>query len=115
MTALTWVLAADSSRARIFETRGLKLDLQQVEDLRNPAPRNADSNEQFARDVVALLERSRTQERFDRLRLAVEPKFLGLLRAHMSRETYKLVYEPRDEQDDDERPGADMPGVRRHL
>ncbi|SAK54135.1 Protein required for attachment to host cells [Caballeronia temeraria] len=100
MTAITWVLAADGSRARIFETQGLKLDLRQVEDLRNPAPRAAETaekdREKFARTVADYLERSRMHQRFDRLRLAVEPKFLGLLRAHLSSETCKLVYEEAD-------------------
>ncbi|SAK50838.1 Protein required for attachment to host cells [Caballeronia catudaia] len=100
MTAITWVLAADGSRARIFETHGLKLDLRQVEDLRNPAPRAADTadkhREKFARSVAEFLERSRAQSRFDRLRLAVEPKFLGVLRQHLSSETRKLVYEEID-------------------
>jgi protein required for attachment to host cells len=103
MSAITWVLAADSSRARVFETRGLKLDLQQVEDLRNPHARStnsiADTSDAFARSVAELLERSRVQQRFDRLRFAVEPKFLVLLRQHISRETWKLVYEERDDDD----------------
>ncbi|WP_250440513.1 host attachment protein [Caballeronia sp. AZ1_KS37] len=100
MTAITWVLAADGSRARIFETQGLKLDLRQVEDLRNPAPRATETaemdREKFARAVADYLERSRLHQRFDRLRLAVEPKFLGLLRQYLSVETLKLVYEEAD-------------------
>jgi len=99
MTAITWVLAADSSRARIFETRGLTLDLQQVEDIRNPAVRAADSidkdRESFARSVAAFLEESRLRHRFDRLRLAVESGFLDVLSEHLSSETRKLVYEKR--------------------
>ncbi|WP_250453259.1 host attachment protein [Caballeronia sp. ATUFL_M2_KS44] len=99
MTAITWVLAGDGNRVRIFETRGLKLDLQQVEDIRNPALRMADSidkdRDNFARTVAAFLEQSRLRHRFDRLRLAVEPQFLGLLREHLSSETRKLVYEER--------------------
>jgi protein required for attachment to host cells len=97
MNAITWVLAADGSRARIFETQGLKVELRQVEDLRNPAPRTAESaetdREKFARTVAEFLEECRLHQRFDRLRLAVEPKFLGLLREHLSSETRKLVYE----------------------
>jgi protein required for attachment to host cells len=100
MTAITWVLAADASRARIFETHGLKLDLRQVEELRNPAPRAADTadkdREKFARTVAEFLEQSRTHQRYDRLRLAVEPRFLGVLRQHLSGETRKLVYEEID-------------------
>lgn len=99
MTAITWVVAGDGNRVRIFETRGLKLDLQQIEDIRNPALRMTDSvdkdRDNFARTVAAFLEHSRLGHRFDRLRLAVEPQFLGLLRDHLSGETRKLVYEER--------------------
>lgn len=97
MTAITWVLAADGNRARIFETRGLTLDLQQVEDMRNPASRDRAASESerdaFARSIAGYLEQSRTQHRFDRLRLAVDARFLDVLRAHLSVETRKLVYE----------------------
>jgi hypothetical protein len=101
MTAITWVLAADDSRARIFETRGLKVDLQQVEDLKNPQARAPQASDSFAQAVADFLERSRAQHRFDRLRLAVEPKFLRVLREHLSSETSKLVYDDTRE----ERPG----------
>ncbi|WP_277185069.1 host attachment protein [Caballeronia sp. BR00000012568055] len=98
MTAITWVLAADGSRARIFETHGLKVDLQQVEDLKNPLARMPQESDTFAQSVADFLERSRVQHRFDRLRLAVEPKFLRVLREHLSSETSKLVYdEARDD------------------
>jgi protein required for attachment to host cells len=115
MTAITWVLAADSSRARIFETQGLKLDLRQVGELRNPAPRAAESadkdREKFARTVAEYLEQSRQHQRFDRLRLAVDPKFLGLLRDHLSSETRKLVYEEIN----NDVSNMDTRGIRRHL
>lgn len=115
MTAITWVLAADASRARIFETKGLKLDLQQVEDIKNPAPRMAESNdkdrEHFARSVAEFLEKSRVHHRFDRLRLAVDPRFLGVLREFLSAETSKLVYEETSS----DIANMDARGVRRHL
>jgi protein required for attachment to host cells len=101
MTAITWVLAADDSRARIFETHGLKVDLQQVEDLKNPQARAPQASDTFAQAVAEFLERSRAQHRFDRLRLAVEPKFLRVLREHLSSETSKLVYDDTRE----DRPG----------
>ncbi|VXB19473.1 Protein required for attachment to host cells [Burkholderia sp. 8Y] len=97
MTAITWVLAADGQRARVFETRGLKVDLQQVEDIRNAdTPDSEKSRESFAQVIAAFLEQSRRQHRFDRLRLAVDPKFLGVLRECLSSETRELVYEERD-------------------
>ena len=38
MAVTTWVVVADGSRARIFETPGLKLDLREIEDLVNVVP-----------------------------------------------------------------------------
>ncbi|SPB13001.1 hypothetical protein NOV72_00301 [Caballeronia novacaledonica] len=115
MTAITWVLAADASRARIFETQGLKLDLRQVEDIRNPAPRAAETAERdreaFAKTVGEYLEQSRLHQRFDRLRLAVEPKFLGMLRNYLSGETLKLVYEDVN----GDVPNTDTRDMRRQL
>ncbi|GJH29657.1 host attachment protein [Caballeronia novacaledonica] len=115
MTAITWVLAADASRARIFETQGLKLDLRQVEDIRNPATRATETAERdretFAKTVGEYLEQSRMHQRFDRLRLAVEPRFLGLLRNHLSGETLKLVYEEVN----NDVPSTDTRDMRRHL
>jgi protein required for attachment to host cells len=93
MSVITWVLAADGMRARIFETRGLRLDLQQVADLKNPSQRGTESEAVFARSVAEFLETCRVDQRFDRLRLAVEARFLALLREQLSHETRKLVYE----------------------
>jgi protein required for attachment to host cells len=94
MTAITWVLAADNKRARVFETHGLTLDLRQVEDLRNPSSSMTDeASAAFARTLAGFLEHSLQQHRFDRLRLAVEPRFLGVLRAHLTGDTRTLVCE----------------------
>ena len=72
MTTITWVLAADGCRASIFETHGLKLDLQEIEDLTNPAPRATElsekDREKFARTVANYLDHGRLHNRFDRLR-----------------------------------------------
>src|ERR1700744_5951145 len=38
MAVTTWVVVGDGSRARIFETPGLKLDLREIEDLVNVVP-----------------------------------------------------------------------------
>ncbi|SAK58072.1 Protein required for attachment to host cells [Caballeronia hypogeia] len=115
MSAITWVLAADGSRARVFETQGLKLDLRQVEELRNPASRASEATEQdretFAKSIGEFLERSRREQRFDRLRLAVEPRFLDVLRAHLSSETRKLVYEDANKDTAD----TDTRNLRHHL
>jgi protein required for attachment to host cells len=38
----TWIVAADSSRARIFETHGMREHLREIEDFANPAGRGSD-------------------------------------------------------------------------
>lgn len=38
-----WIVAADNSRARIFEMHGLKDHLREIEDFANPAARERDS------------------------------------------------------------------------
>jgi protein required for attachment to host cells len=38
----TWIVAADSARARIFEMHGSGKDLKEIEDFANPAARAAD-------------------------------------------------------------------------
>ncbi|SEA32798.1 host attachment protein [Paraburkholderia sartisoli] len=115
MTTTSWVVVADGNRARIFEASGLKLDLREIEgftdpqartrdpSLRNgepgqnakPAQNSADdtARDQFARMLVDYLDQGRLQQRFQRLRLAIEPRFLGLVRRHMTDETRKLVFD----------------------
>ncbi|TDN69402.1 host attachment protein [Paraburkholderia sp. BL10I2N1] len=115
MTSTSWVVVADGNRARIFETPGLKLDLREIEGFadpqartRDPELRNGDSGrdampaattpddaarDRFARMLCEYLEQGRMHQRYQRLRIAVEPKFLGLLRRHLSDETRKMVYE----------------------
>lgn len=39
----TWIVAADSSRARIFEVHGPQDHLREIEDFANPAGRSSDS------------------------------------------------------------------------
>ena len=39
----TWIVAADSSRARIFEVHGPQDHLHEIEDFANPAGRSSDS------------------------------------------------------------------------
>lgn len=38
----TWILAADNSRARIFETQGAQDHLREIEDFANPAGRSSE-------------------------------------------------------------------------
>jgi protein required for attachment to host cells len=133
MTSTSWVVVADGNRARIFETPGLKLDLHEIEGFtdpqartRDPELRNGDSGrdampsatspddaarDRFAKMLGDYLDQGRLHQRFQRLRLAIEPRFLGLLRRHLSDETRKLVFEEI---------GADISkldarGIQRHL
>lgn len=46
---------------------------------------------QFARELAGLLERGRTEKRYDRLVLVAEPSFLGNLRASLSTPTAAVV------------------------
>ncbi|CAG4885498.1 host attachment protein [Paraburkholderia gardini] len=115
MTTTSWVVVADGNRARIFETSGLKLDLREIEGFADPQARTRDpslrngepgqnakpaqnspddtARDQFARMLVDYLDQGRLQQRFQRLRLAIEPRFLGLVRRHMTDETRKLVFD----------------------
>ncbi|WP_244817017.1 host attachment protein [Caballeronia sp. Lep1P3] len=106
MTAITWVLAADEHRARVFETRGLKLDLQQVQDIRNSAVHSVNSRDIFAKEIATFLEQSRLNHRFDRLRLAVEAPFLSVLDVYLSSDIRALVHDD---------PGNDAQRARRHI
>lgn len=119
--SIKWVVVADASRARIFETRALGRGLREIEELANPAGR-AHSNdlltdaggrtyasvgrqgkteprsdpvahevEVFAKRLADRIEQARVERRFDRLCLVAPPRFLGLLREKCGREAGKLV------------------------
>jgi len=101
MVVTTWVVVADGSRARIFETPGLKLELREIEDLVNVGPSrpalSEKDREKFAKTVADYIEQGRLHQRYQRLRLAAEPKFLGMLRARLSEETRQMVFEEINE------------------
>jgi protein required for attachment to host cells len=101
MAVTTWVVVADGSRARIFETLGLKLDLREIEDLVNVVPGgqtlSEKDREKFARTVADYIEQGRLHQRYERLRLAVEPKFLGMLRERLSEQTRRMIFEEINE------------------
>ena len=101
MPVTTWVVVADGSRARIFETLGLKLDLREIEDLVNVVPGrqtlSEKDREKFARTVADYIEQGRLHQRYERLRLAVEPKFLGMLRERLSEKTRRMFFEEINE------------------
>lgn len=97
MTDVTWFVVADGGRARVFQTLGLALDLQEIEALTNDEYTGTmlteKDREKFAKRVAAYLEEGRLHQRYVRLLLAIEPKFLGMVRADMSEDTRRLIFE----------------------
>lgn len=118
----TWIIAADSSRARILQVTDRGRDLDEVEDLLNPEARADDrqlttdaharfrgtsgpgsdreetsaaehATELFAKRLGDYLDKARTAHRYDRLHLIAPPKFLGRLRKELGKEVQKLVAE----------------------
>jgi protein required for attachment to host cells len=117
----TWIVVAESSRARIFALHGLTTPLQELEDMVNPAARTAEHElvsdrpgrtmdstgrrhakqspvsprEQvalgFARQLAEHLEQGRTHGKFDCLILAAAPEFLGLLRKNLTEATRQKI------------------------
>lgn len=125
----TWIIAADSSRARILQVTDRGQHLEEIEDLLNPEGRAHDrelisdahprfsghggggqgSDRQqtsaqehaidlFAKRIADYLDKARTGQRYDRMHLIAPPKFLGLLRKALGKETARLVADelPKD-------------------
>jgi protein required for attachment to host cells len=97
MNEVTWLVVADGRRARVFQMPGLTLDLQENEDLVNDEYSGTvlteKDREKFAKRVSDYLEQGRLHQLYHRLRLAVEPKFLGMVRANLSEDTRRLIFE----------------------
>lgn len=120
--ATTWIVAADSSRARILQVMDRERRLSEIEDLYNPGGRlqerelTSDAEprfrgtdgpgsdreakgavdhevEIFAKKIGDYLDKARTSHRYDRLHLVAPPKFLGQLRKELGKEVQKLVAE----------------------
>ncbi|GAA5786065.1 hypothetical protein GCM10007860_31390 [Chitiniphilus shinanonensis] len=119
----TWILAADASRARIFEVDG-RTRLREIESFAHPEGRaqNRDINsdaegryasgvapqghsgqprldaaqheaERFSRSLGGYLEQARVEHRYERLCLIAPPRFLGLMRSQLSKEALRMVQE----------------------
>jgi protein required for attachment to host cells len=95
----TWIVTGDAARARILQVTG-RNQLEEIESFDNPKARMSDrelagdvehETALFAKDIDRRLDQARVRNRFDRLFLLATPKFLGLLRQNLSRETAKLV------------------------
>ena len=121
--ATTWIVAADSSRARILQVMSREQRLSEIDDLYNPAGRlheheittDAEARfrgragapgsdreaagavdhevEVFAKKIGDYLDKARTSHRYDRLHLIAPPKFLGQLRKELGKEVERLVAE----------------------
>jgi len=117
----TWVLIAHRGGARVFENKGPGKGLILLQDIPHPEGklkskdlgsdepgRSFDSHgarhsfeqevglaahvaEVFARQIAGILEDGRVGHRYGRLVLVAEARFLGILRAALSRETSALV------------------------
>jgi protein required for attachment to host cells len=117
----TWIVVADSSHARIFQLRDGRLPAEEILDLANPlgradnrqlasdghgqyfgpdghghtAPRVEEPVQhevrQFARLIGHRLDHAAAQQSFQRLALVAAPRFLGLLRESLDKQTRKLV------------------------
>ena len=118
----TWIIAADSSRARILQVTDRGQRLAEIDDLLNPEGRADDrelttdarprfhgssgpandreetsaaehATELFAKRVGDYLDKARSAHRYDRLHLVAPPRFLGQLRKALGKEVQKLVSE----------------------
>ncbi len=122
----TWIVAADSSRARFLQVAG-RDRLVEVATLLNPEARmdgrelitdahprfrgtagppsdrqetsaQEHATDLFAKRVGDYLEKARTEHRYDQLVLVAPPKFLGALRRSLDSEVAKRVVDelPKD-------------------
>jgi len=98
----TWIVAADTSRARIFVSDKPVSDLLEIQTLSHPEARLHEGDlisdttegephehkqvdaDRFAAHVCATLEAGRKSGEFDKLYLVAAPNFLGKLRKHQS-------------------------------
>ena len=87
-----WVMVADEAIARILEwpTRGH--ELVPVEELTDPSA-HAKGTEVNTDAVAQRLDERLREQRFDELRIAAAPRFLGLLRRHMTPQVAAVVSE----------------------
>ncbi len=117
----TWVVVADSSRARIFSTETPAGQLFETETLAHPEARlhqgdlvsdkpgrdrnsnigthnlghETDAKEEsairFATEVCHRLEQGRVKSQFNKLYIVAAPSFLGLIRKHQTPALKKVV------------------------
>jgi protein required for attachment to host cells len=118
---LTWILVADSSRARIFTADTPSSPLEEIEDFSHVESRIHDREitsdlpgrikstaggghafeqptdpkdheaDNFAHLVAKFLQDAHNAKRFDRLLIIAAPEFLGLLRNHLQESIKQLI------------------------
>ncbi len=118
---LTWILVADSTRARIFTADSPSSPLEEIEDISHTEGRLHDreitsdlpgkiksadggghafeqptdpkkhETDNFAHRVAQHLEEAHNANRFEQLLIVAGPAFLGLLRSHLPEQVKKLV------------------------
>lgn len=76
--ATTWIVSADSARAKVLQVADRGMALVEVGDLP-------------PEDVGEYLEKARAERRYDRLYLSAPPTVLGRLRDQLGKEVEKLV------------------------
>lgn len=117
----TWVLVADASEARLFETEKIGASLHCIKEFSHPESREKGSDlasdrpghyqskgtghgafaehtdpkdyeaERFASELANALEKGRTDNEYKKLVLVAAPHFHGLLNTHMNEHTRALV------------------------
>lgn len=87
-----WTVLAEAGRVRLMESTGVPGEpLRLLQELVDPqaAPKpgepSGEAMRRLARQVVDVLEEAYAQARFEYLRIAVEPRFEGPLRAEVDR------------------------------
>jgi protein required for attachment to host cells len=120
-TGRVWVIAADSSRARIFTAPSPSAELEERETLVNPEARLRDRDlisdapgrtfsrasaqrsgmmsddpkaheiDKFAKALAQRLEQGRTHDEYDHLVLIAAPAFLGVLRETLDKQVLHHV------------------------
>ena len=118
----TWILVADSTRARIFTTESSSTPLEEIEDFSHTESRLHDREitsdlpgriksvaggghafeqatdpkkheaENFAHSLAQYLEDAHNANRFAQLLIIAAPSFLGLLRDHLPEQIKQLVH-----------------------
>ena len=100
--ANTWIVAADSSRARFLQVAGRER-LVELDSLINPEARMHErevtteahpqehATDLFAKRVGDYLDKARNDRRYDKLVIVAPPKFLGTLRRSLDKEVAKRV------------------------